>query len=192
MDNSFLKRLKDYEDALKEIKVKRCFCGCMKERLTKENYPELWAHKPFYVVYREKDRCFYNYLLPGFIDNYWFKPSKTKKRIKILKSIIYNMYSELTLMKRSDSQELKEYRQALYDLHSSPERPRLYGLCFLLPRRLTKENYPELLKYKPNDVRDDGNGYFYRPISKSAYWVDSADREWRLNTLKIVITNLTH
>ena len=88
-------RLADYKLAKKRLgEDEFCgFCWVLPKILTKEEYPELFAYKPFWVKYIKlvTHVRYINYLYRYPYRQYWFHPKNYKKRIKILDKIIKKM-----------------------------------------------------------------------------------------------------
>lgn len=67
------------------------FCILLSKDLTKKNYPELWAYKPWYM-FKRKDRAFFVSINPfRQFKGYWFDPNDLSRRIEILNTIIETM-----------------------------------------------------------------------------------------------------
>jgi hypothetical protein len=84
------KRLEEYakaRDTILEDKKSNgltCFCFCLDWNLTRENYPELYAHKPWYVMDRGRGN-FFNLVR---LTPYWFSTHDYDSRIRILDKIM--------------------------------------------------------------------------------------------------------
>lgn len=92
-------RLAEYLKVRENLKTFKAtgFCRLLQYELTKENYPELYKYKPWWVIDKYKGKKHDGRYLHRFYNRFskyplfWFDPFNIKKRVKILNKIIKKM-----------------------------------------------------------------------------------------------------